>query len=40
VTHHPAASRARPVCVNRQATSRQRVEWEIETTILKKMDYK
>jgi len=40
VTHHPAASRVRPVSVNRQATSRQRVEWEIETTILKKMDYK
>ncbi|MGA7538535.1 MAG: hypothetical protein WBW93_07180 [Steroidobacteraceae bacterium] len=39
VTHHPAASRVRPVSVNRQATSRQRVEWEIETTILKKMDY-
>src|SRR6185437_7850861 len=28
VTHHPAASRVRPVSVNRQATSRQRVEWE------------
>ncbi|MGH8317976.1 MAG: hypothetical protein ACREUL_08375 [Steroidobacteraceae bacterium] len=40
VTHHPAASRVRPVSVNRLATSRQRVEWEIETTILKKMDYK
>jgi phage tail sheath protein FI len=40
VTHHPAASRVRPVSVNRQATSRQRVEWEIETTILKKMDYR
>jgi uncharacterized protein len=39
VTHHPAASRVRPVSVNRQATSRQRVEWEIETAILKKMDY-
>jgi Bacteriophage tail sheath protein len=39
VTHHPATSRVRPVSVNRQATSRQRVEWEIETTILKKMDY-
>jgi phage tail sheath protein FI len=39
VTHHPAMSRVRPVSVNRQATSRQRVEWEIETTILKKMDY-
>jgi uncharacterized protein len=40
VTHHPAASRVRPVSVNRLATSRQRVDWEIETTILKKMDYK
>ena len=40
VTHHPASSRVRPVSVNRLATSRQRVEWEIETTILKKMDYK
>jgi uncharacterized protein len=40
VTHHPAASRVRPVSVNRQATSRQRVEWEIETAILKKMDYR
>lgn len=40
VTHHPAASRVRAVSVNRQATSRQRVGWEIETAILKKMDYK
>ena len=40
VTHHPAASRVRPVTVNRAATSRQHVEWEIETTILKKMDYR
>jgi phage tail sheath protein FI len=40
VTHHPAASRVRPVSVNRQATSRKRVEWEIETTILKKMEYR
>ena len=40
VTHHPAASRMRPVSVNRLATSRQRVEWEIETAILKKMDYR
>ena len=39
VSHHSAASRVRAVSVNRQATSRQRVEWEIETTILKKMDY-
>jgi phage tail sheath protein FI len=40
VTHHAAASRVRPVSVNRSATSRQRVDWEIETSILKKMDYK
>jgi uncharacterized protein len=40
VTHHPTASRVRPVSVNRLATCRQRVEWEIETTILKKMDYR
>lgn len=40
VTHHPAGSRVRPVTVNRLATSRRRVEWEIETAILKKMDFK
>jgi phage tail sheath protein FI len=40
VTHHPTASRVRPVSVNRLATSRERVEWEIETTILKKIDYR
>jgi len=40
VTHHPASSRVRPVSVNRLATSRQRVGWEIETAILKKMDYR
>ena len=40
VTQHPASSRVRPVSVNRQATSRQRVGWEIETAILKKMDYR
>ncbi|HVC30887.1 MAG TPA: hypothetical protein VND24_06845 [Steroidobacteraceae bacterium] len=40
VTHHPAGNRVRPVSVNRLATSRQRVEWEIETAILKKMDYR
>ncbi len=40
VTHHPSASRVRPVSVNRLATSRQRVEWEIETTILRKMEYR
>jgi phage tail sheath protein FI len=40
LTHHPAGSRVRPVSVNRLATSRQRVGWEIETAILKKMDYR
>ncbi len=34
VTHHPVSSRARPVSVNRLATSRHRVGWEIETAIL------
>jgi uncharacterized protein len=34
VTHHPGLSRVRPVSVNRLATSRHRVEWEIETAIL------
>jgi hypothetical protein len=34
VTHHAGASRVRPVSVNRLATSRHRVEWEIETAIL------
>jgi len=34
VTHHPGSSRVRPVSVNRLATSRHRVEWEIETAIL------
>ncbi len=37
LSHHPAASRMRPVSVNRLATSRRRVEWEIETTILQKI---
>jgi len=40
VTHHSAGSRVRPVSVNRSATSRQRVDWEIETAILRKMDYR
>jgi phage tail sheath protein FI len=40
VSHHPAASRVRPVSVNRLATSRNRVEWEIETAILKKMEFR
>ncbi len=35
VTHQAAVSRVRPVSVNRFATSRQRVGWEIETSILR-----
>jgi phage tail sheath protein FI len=35
VTHRPGASRVRPVSVNRSETSKQRVEWEIETSILR-----
>jgi Bacteriophage tail sheath protein len=35
VTHRAGSSRVRPVSVNRAATSRQRVEWEIETSILR-----
>ena len=35
VTHHAGSSRVRPVSVNRLATSRNRVEWEIETSILR-----
>jgi uncharacterized protein len=35
VTHHAGSSRVRPVSVNRSATSRHRVEWEIETSILR-----
>jgi hypothetical protein len=35
VTHHPGASRVRPVSVNRLQTSKHRVEWEIETAILR-----
>ena len=34
VTHRPGSSRVRPVSVNRLATSRHRVGWEIETAIL------
>jgi hypothetical protein len=34
VTHRAGSSRVRPVSVNRLATSRHRVEWEIETAIL------
>ena len=35
VTHRAGDSRVRPVSVNRSATSRHRVEWEIETSILR-----
>jgi uncharacterized protein len=35
VTQRAGASRVRPVSVNRAATSRQRVEWEIESSILR-----
>lgn len=35
VTHRPEASRVRPVTVNRSATAKQQVEWEIETSILR-----
>ena len=35
VTHRAGASRVRPVSVNRLATSGKRVEWEIETSILR-----
>jgi uncharacterized protein len=35
VTHLPGTSRVRPVSVNRLTTSRHRVEWEIETSILR-----
>ena len=35
VTHQAGGSRVRPVSVNRLATSRQRVGWEIETSILR-----
>ncbi len=35
VTHRAGHSRVRPVSVNRSATSRNRVEWEIETAILR-----
>lgn len=34
VTHQPGSSCARPITVNRLATSKERVGWEIETTIL------
>ncbi|TLY75489.1 MAG: hypothetical protein E6K42_10435 [Gammaproteobacteria bacterium] len=35
VTHRPGASRVRPVTVNRSATAKHQVEWEIETSILR-----
>jgi hypothetical protein len=35
VTHRASSSRVRPVSVNRQATAQQRVEWEIQTSILR-----
>jgi uncharacterized protein len=35
VTHQASSSRVRPVSVNRLTTSRHRVEWEIETSILR-----
>ncbi|TLZ30618.1 MAG: hypothetical protein E6K25_08205 [Gammaproteobacteria bacterium] len=35
VTHCAGASRVRPVSVNRSATAKHRVEWEIETAILR-----
>ncbi len=36
VTHRAGASRVRPVSVNRAATAKHRVEWEIETSILRR----
>ena len=35
VTHQPAGGRVRPVSVNRAATCQRRVQWEIETSILR-----
>ncbi|MGH8286390.1 MAG: phage tail sheath family protein [Steroidobacteraceae bacterium] len=35
VTHQPGSSRVRHVSVNRMATSQRRLEWEIETAILR-----
>ena len=35
VTHQAGSSRVRPVSVNRSATARNRVEWEIQTAILR-----
>jgi uncharacterized protein len=36
VTHQAGASRVKPVSVNRLTTSRHRVDWEIETAILRR----
>jgi uncharacterized protein len=35
VTHHSGGSQVRTVTANRQATSQRRLEWEIETSILR-----
>ena len=35
ITHQTGTSRVRPVSVNRATTSKRRVEWEIETSILR-----
>jgi uncharacterized protein len=35
VTHHSGGSQVRTVSANRQATSQRRLEWEIETSILR-----
>jgi hypothetical protein len=35
ITHHGGASRVRPVSVNRMVTSQRRLEWEIETAVLR-----
>jgi hypothetical protein len=35
VTHHGGGSRVRAVSANRQATAQRRLEWEIETSILR-----
>ena len=36
VTHQASSSRVRPVSVNRATTAKHRVEWEIETSILRR----
>jgi uncharacterized protein len=35
ITHHGGVSRVRPVSVNRMVTSQRRLEWEIETAVLR-----